>query len=81
LLDIDDSRPRTAAVITDSRVALDSIKNINNHSYLIEETRKSLYKLERANWTVVFSWVKAHIGIRGNELADQLAKAATRDKD
>jgi len=49
------------------------MKNINNHSYLIEETRKRLSKLERANWTVVFSWVKAQIGIRGNELADQLA--------
>jgi hypothetical protein len=32
--------------------------------------------LERTNWTIEFSWIKAHVGIYGNELADQLAKAA-----
>ena len=37
--------------------------------------------LERANWTIVFSWVKALVGIYGNQLADQLAKAATRSRD
>ena len=30
-------------------------------------------------WTVDFSWVKAHIGNYGNELADRLAKQAARD--
>ena len=38
-LNIDDNNQRTAAVITDSRVALDSIKNTHNHSFLIEEIR------------------------------------------
>jgi ribonuclease HI len=78
---MEENSPRTAAIITDSRVALDSIKNFSNHSYLIEEIRKSLSKLARSNWTVAFSWVKSHAGIFGNELADQLAKAAARDKD
>ena len=36
--------------------------------------------LERTSWTVQFSWVKAHVGIYGNELADQLAKAAACDR-
>ena len=38
-------------------------------------------QLARSNWTVAFSWVKAHAVILGNELADQLAKAAAWDKD
>jgi len=78
--DIEENSPRTAAIITDSRISLDSIKNVN-HSYLIEEIRKRLFKLESSNWTVTFAWVKAHAVILGNELADQLAKTAAQDKD
>ena len=80
-IDIKENSPRTAAILTDSRITLDSIKNVKNHNYLIEEIRKRLLKLERSNWTVAFSWVKAHTGIHGNELADQLAKAAARTRD
>jgi ribonuclease HI len=56
---------------------LDSLKNVNNHGYLTEEIRKRVSILERFNWTIEFSWVKAHIGIYGNQLADRLAKDAT----
>jgi len=79
--DIEEHSPCTAAIITDSRISLDSIKNVNNHSYLIEEIRERISKLERSNWTVAFTWVEAHAGILGNELADQLAKTAARVKD
>ena len=37
--------------------------------------------LEGANWSIELLWVKAHVAIVGNELADQLAKAAARDSD
>jgi hypothetical protein len=37
--------------------------------------------LERSNWTVAFAWIKAHAGILGNELEDQLAKTAARVKE
>ena len=36
-IDIEKNSSRTAAIITDSRISLDPIKNVNNHSYLIEE--------------------------------------------
>jgi ribonuclease HI len=64
------------AIFTDTRITIDSLKKVNNHSYLIEEIRKRISNLERTNWTIEFSWVKAHVGIYGNELAVQLAKAA-----
>jgi ribonuclease HI len=54
-INIEENSPRTAVIITDSRIALDSIKNLNNHSCLIEEIRKRLSKQERSNWTVTFS--------------------------
>jgi len=38
-IDIEKNSSRTAAIITDSRISLDPIKNVNNHSYLIEEIR------------------------------------------
>ena len=79
--DIKKNRPRTAAIITDSKISLDSMMNVNNHSYLIEDIRKRLSKLERSNWAVTFVWVKSHAGILGNELADRLAKTVARDED
>ena len=53
---------------------MDSLRNVNNHVYLVEEIRKRVASLESYEWKITFSWVKAHVGIYGNELADRLAK-------
>jgi len=37
--------------------------------------------LERTNWTLEFSRVKAHVGICRNELADKLTNAAACNRD
>ena len=37
--------------------------------------------MELHEWKVNFSWIKAHVGQRGNELADRLAKEASRTEN
>ena len=78
ILHINDNIPRSATVHTDSRITLQSLQNKNNHNYLIEEIRKLAITLGKSNWTIKFTWIKAHVGIYGNELADKLAKEASR---
>jgi hypothetical protein len=46
MIDIKENSPRTTAILTNSRITLDSIKNVKNHSYLTEEIRKRLLKLQ-----------------------------------
>jgi ribonuclease HI len=79
-IDITEHTTRITSIYTGSRISIDSIRNTRNHNYLIEEIRK-MTSLERANWNIELSWVKAHIGIAGNELVDQLVKAAACDGD
>ena len=33
----------------------------------------------KENWTIEYTWIKAHAGNYGNELADRLAKVAARN--
>ena len=79
-LHFNDKIPRSATVHTD-RITLQSLQNINNHNYLIQDIRKSEIALGKRNWTIKFTWIKAHVGIYGNDLADKLAKEATRKDD
>jgi len=72
---------RLAAVFTDSKVTIDALKNLDNHSFLIEEIRSKVRHLNMQRWSIHFGWVKAHIGIEGNEEADRLAKEAAQEDD
>ena len=72
---------KTATIYTDSRITLDSLRRRRHHAYLIEEVRRQVTSMQQNNWNVEFSWVKAHIGIQGNETADRLAKEAAESRN
>ena len=72
---------KTATIYTDSRITLDSLKNGNIHTILIEEIRRKLTEIEKINWKIQFCWVKVHVGIQGNELADTLSKETATNVD
>jgi len=46
---------------------LDSLKNSSIRTFLIEEIRRKFTEIGKTNWKIQFSWVKAHVGIQGNE--------------
>ena len=64
------------SIFSDSRSALDAIAERSNPHPLIVEIHNSLSVLRRNSVSVDFVWVKAHVGIEGNEAADKEAKAA-----
>jgi ribonuclease HI len=62
-------------------VAIDSLKNHTKHNFIIEKIRNKIRHLSLQNWTIHFKWVKAHIGIEGNEAAEKLAKVVAQDEE
>jgi hypothetical protein len=40
-----------------------------------------LTEMKKTRWKITLRWVKAHAGIRGNELADTLAKKAATNEN
>lgn len=63
-------------IFSDSRSGLAELQNPNSHNYFAVRIHKNLHYAETLGLDIGFNWVKAHIGISGNEIADKEAKAA-----
>nr|XP_037877563.1 uncharacterized protein LOC119631142 [Bombyx mori] len=68
-------------IFSDSMSALQTVTNVSSPHPLAVETRDTIRRCMLQNKSVSLFWIKAHVGLEGNERADQLAKeAALRSK-
>lgn len=72
---------KRAAVYTDSKITLCLINDNKKQNLIIANILKTIRALQQNEWIIHVSWVKAHIGIVGNEMADNLAKQAANGDD
>ncbi|KAJ4442788.1 hypothetical protein ANN_04381 [Periplaneta americana] len=70
---------RMAAVYTDSQITIALLKNNENRNELVERIKQKFKQLKDNRWTIHMKWVKAHVGLHGNEMADRLAKEAAME--
>ncbi|XP_028161534.1 uncharacterized protein LOC114353665 [Ostrinia furnacalis] len=70
---VQDSNIENVAIFSDSLSALQELENKNTTNSLATKTHDHL---RSHSGNVKFVWVKAHVGLEGNEAADEAAKSA-----
>jgi len=75
-----DDRPPRIKIYTDNQSALRAIRNPQRSSgqYIIRDIIRLLGELHGSDTHVSFHWIPAHQGVKGNEMADDAAKRASR---
>ena len=63
-------------IYCDSLSVLQALEAFNPTHPLVQEIFEWLILTKRRGHCIQFCWVPAHVGVQGNERADQLAKAA-----
>ena len=64
---------RNIYILSDSQAALKALDSCRVDSRLVLDCIRALNKLGRLN-RVVLVWVPGHVGVMGNEMADELAR-------
>ncbi|KAM7298786.1 uncharacterized protein ISCGN_019355 [Ixodes scapularis] len=68
--------PEKAALLTDSRAALQILTNLEDAPPIARIIAFKVESLEKKGWTIAFQWLPSHCGIDGNERADRIAAEA-----
>ena len=66
-------------IFCDSQAALQALKSNKCKAQTVKDTHEALNNLYQHAKNVRLTWIKAHIGLDGNELADEYAKLGTID--
>jgi ribonuclease HI len=72
--------PLTVYIGIDNQAAIATLSNNHNNHQYARETLTRAHTATQAGWSFKTIWCKAHVGIQGNELADQLAKEGAAGK-
>ncbi|KAG8179219.1 hypothetical protein JTE90_004047 [Oedothorax gibbosus] len=70
-------RNTEVSLFSDSRSGLQTIANPDNRCSIAKSILEHIEKAKTLHVNMKLNWVKAHVGITGNELADSAAKEAT----
>ena len=76
LKEISTIKARKFVIYVDSKSAINAIGLFNSFHPLVQKAQEWLYRISAKFKSVCFCWVPAHVGVRGNELADSEAKCA-----
>ncbi|KAG0421363.1 hypothetical protein HPB47_002728 [Ixodes persulcatus] len=68
--------PERAALLTDSRAALQILSNLEDAPPIARIIAFKVESLEEKGWTIAFQWLPSHCGIDGNERADRITVQA-----
>ena len=63
--------------LTDSRSSIEAMKNYmpKHQSHLINIIKNKGYDLTESNIKITIQWIPSHVGVDGNEMADEIARA------
>jgi len=79
---VEDNKREYSVICSDSAATLNTIKNMKTKARpdLLVEILQVLYRIHKAGNEVGFLWVPAHMGVEGNEEADEVAKKAVQEE-
>ena len=63
-------------IYTDSQSAVEAINAFYSKNYIINKIKSNFHHLRCTGKHITLCWIPSHVGIRGNEAADALAKQA-----
>ena len=68
---------KKTVICSDSLTALESLCNLYSTAALTMQIQLLVHRLLHRHFQLIFCWVLSHVGIPGNELANQAAKETT----